>query len=65
MFHIVDTDNFGGDYPNESFVARDIPHKEMAMKMANALNGPDDNSWRPRYFMVVEDGYVLAPGFEP
>ena len=61
-FHIVDTDNYGGDYPNETFVAQNIPSKEMAQKMADSLNTYPD---QPRYFMVVEDGYVLAPGFEP
>lgn len=58
-YSIVDTDNFGRDYPNESFVAQNIPCKEMAKKMADALNTSPD---QPRYYQVVEDGYVLVPG---
>lgn len=61
-FHIVNTDNFGGDYPNESFVAQNIPSRELAEKMADSLN---TNSKALRWYLVVEDGYVLQPGFEP
>lgn len=61
---IVNTDNYGGDYPNESFVNVYVGTKETAQIIADALNraaGPDS----PRYFKVVEPGYKLAPGFEP
>lgn len=64
MPKIVDTDNFGRDYPNERFVAVGIPSKEMAQIMCKALNqqtGPDSQ----RYYFAVEDDYVLVPGFEP
>lgn len=61
-YHIVNTDNFGGDYPNESFVAQNIPSREIAEKMADSLNTHAD---APRWYLVVEDGYVLVPGFEP
>jgi len=61
---IVDTDNFRCDYPNERFVAENIPSKEMAETMCQALNrqGGDDS---PRFYFVAEDNYVLVPGFEP
>ena len=63
MFRIVNTDNFGGDYPNESFT-NDGPFetKELAQARADELN---DHDYNPRYFKVVEMPYELAPGFEP
>jgi hypothetical protein len=63
MSRIVDTDNFGGDYPNERFVLGIMSH-EHCQKIADVLNeasGP--NAYR--YYKVVEDDYVLEPGFEP
>jgi len=60
---IVDTDNFGGDYPNEKFLLWPM-RKEAAEKIATILNvetGPDS----ARYYKVVEDDYVLVPGFIP
>ena len=60
---IVDTDNFGGDYPAERFVLGYFS-EDIAKRIADALNeaaGP--NAFR--YFKVVENDYVLAPGFEP
>lgn len=61
---IIDTDNFGGDYPDESFIAINIVSKRHAEIMCNALNddtGPNCS----RYYKVVEDDYRLVPGFEP
>jgi hypothetical protein len=60
-WHIVNTDNFGRDYPDESFVARNIKSKEDADIMTNALNS--GGSMSSRYYKVVEDGYQLQPGF--
>lgn len=60
---IVDTDNFGGDYPNERFLLWPM-RRELAEKIASLLNeeaGRDAS----RYYKVVEDDYVLEPGFEP
>lgn len=64
MYRIVNTDNFGGDYPNESFTD-DGPFEtvEAAQQRADELNTDDPNA--PRFFMVVTDGYELLPGFEP
>lgn len=64
-YRIVETDNFGGDYPDESFVNIDpIYKKEDAEAIAKAINAafPEDHR---RYWKVVEDSYELVPGFEP
>jgi len=63
-WHIVNTDNFGRAYPNESFVARNIKSKENADIMARALNA-NGNENSSRYYKVVNDGYQLEPGFTP
>jgi hypothetical protein len=60
---IIDTDNFGGDYPNEKFhlfsmsagAAQDI------CGILNAERPPDSDRW----FRAVEDDYKLQPGFTP
>ena len=62
-YRIVDTDNFGGDYPNEKFVGGVFARKENAQRRADRLNGGSDLN--PRYFKVVELPYKLQPGFEP
>ena len=63
-WHIVNTDNFGRDYPNETFTCKDFTNEGDARMCAVALNG-DPNAWSSRFYKVVEDGYVLKPGFEP
>jgi hypothetical protein len=61
---IVDTDNFGGDYPDEKFVL--WPMSEPAAKdIAQVLNTYFSSDTAPRYFKVVDNDYQLAPGFEP
>ena len=63
MARIVDTDNFGGDYPDEKFLLWVMP-KEDAERIAEILNNRSgDNS--ARYYKVVENDYKLQPGFEP
>jgi hypothetical protein len=61
---IVNTDNFGSDYPNESFVLHRM-NKDAAEEIAEVLNKHFSGPMAPRYWKVVEDDYVLAPGFEP
>lgn len=63
MPRVVDTDNFGGDYPNEKFVT-DVVSLEEAERIAAAHNDKMHDS-DPRYYQVVVDDYKLAPGFEP
>lgn len=62
---IVETDNFGGDYPNEEFIAINIPTIEMANVMAAALNTKYSGDDAREYYKVVEADYELQPGFEP
>lgn len=63
-FRVVNTDNFGGDYPNESFVGEEFAEQDEAQKYADKLNGPYAD-YLPRYNKVVELPYKLQPGFEP
>lgn len=70
---IVNTDNFGRDYPNESFfvdvsmplgVANAIVerlNKSLGHSEANSRYGREPD----RYYKVVSSEYVLQPGFEP
>jgi hypothetical protein len=63
---VVDTDNFGGDYPNERFVAFGMSERE-AQNFADAANKQMGEN-APRFLNVVKHiviSYVLAPGFEP
>lgn len=60
---IIDTDNFGRDYPNEKFLLWPMP-EWACQAIADILNreaGPDSH----RYYRVVPDDYELVPGFEP
>ena len=59
---VVDTDNFGGDYPDEKFVGEQMSREE-AEALADKLNGK--SLFAPRYYKVVPDDYILRPGFEP
>lgn len=61
---IIETDNFGGDYPDERDIAVGIRVRHNADVMCAALNY-DLGLYSSRFFRVVEDDYVLCPGFEP
>lgn len=66
---IVETDNFGGDYPDESFLLWPMP-ESAAKEIAGAINRAADSSgyatgMASRYWKVVPDDYTLQPGFEP
>jgi hypothetical protein len=62
---IIHTDNFGGDYPNEKFVDG-LPrlNKEKMKIICDAINKVIGEN-NPRFYRVVEDDYILQPGFEP
>ena len=60
---IVETDNFGGDYPDESFLLWPMP-EDKARAIAEAINAAGSMDSH-RYWKVVPDDYVLQPGFEP
>lgn len=62
---IIDTDNFGGDYPDEKVFIDRIPTKRLADKIAKAINDRFTGNYSPRYYVVKDDNYKLQPGFEP
>lgn len=63
---IVETDNFGGDYPDEKFVNLPWMNEEQARKVANVLNEAFSSYiGSSRFWLVVPDDYKLQPGFEP
>lgn len=64
-YRVVDTDNMGGDYPNEKFVGPEHATIKEAVDAAAELNERHDTRMAPRYYKVVESGYVLLPGFTP
>jgi hypothetical protein len=65
---ILNTDNFGSDYPNESFV-ENLPcplTERQAQLICDAINSVVQHpEQHPRYWRVVSDDYQLQPGFEP
>jgi hypothetical protein len=64
MAKIVETDNFGGDYPDERFVSLPQMTEAHAKKVVDAINsGFPENA--TRYWKVVPNDYTLRPGFEP
>jgi len=63
MFRIVETDNFGGDYPDESFAGPPL-NEEDANRIANDFNEAARKN-HPRFWKVVPVGYKLQPGFSP
>lgn len=65
IYGVVDTDNFGGDYPDEHFIVECVLKKSTAETIAKLLVDDIGGDDAPRYFKVVERGYKLQPGFEP
>jgi len=63
-FKIVESDNFGGDYPDESVLPLPFMTREHATSVAEAINGGFPNNM-PRFWRVVTGDYALKPGFEP
>ena len=63
-FRVVETDNFGRDYPNESFAVTHGLSRERAQTVADFLNERQGEAGQ-RFFKVVENDYKLEPGFEP
>lgn len=59
---IVETDNYGCDYPDEKFVNLPIMDEDTANYIAEVINNQLAND---RYWIVVNDDYELQPGFEP
>ena len=65
VYRVVETDNFGGDYPNESFEGPLMTYEEcervaeMFNTASHAAHGGN------RYYKTEHTSYKLAPGFEP
>lgn len=64
MARIVNTDNFAGEYPDESFVLHPM-RKEAAEAIAEVINKYESGDQCSRYWKVVADDYKLQPGLEP
>lgn len=62
---VVETDNFNGDYPDESYSGPAGLTEEQAKKRADQANNLWSGQHAPRYWKVVDDDYELLPGFEP
>ena len=65
LYRIIETDNYGRDYPNEKFVNLPFMSRESAEKVAACINEICSGDTADRYWKVVDSDYVLAPGFEP
>jgi len=61
---IVETDNYGRDYPNEKFVNLPSMDNETTNKIATLVNDYTGEH-SSRYWKVVENDYTLAPIFKP
>lgn len=65
VYRVVETDNFGGDYPNESFEGPCMTYEdcervaEIFNKAVNAEHGGR------RFYKTEHESYELEPGFEP
>lgn len=62
-FRIVETDNFDGDYPGESFAGPPLEEAD-ARRVADVFNAATGESSR-RFWKVEPVGYRLQSGFEP
>ena len=63
---IVETDNYGSDYPNEKFVnlpRMSVDDAHLVCKAINKACFKSDEA--PRHWIVVPDDYKLKPGLEP
>lgn len=64
-FIIVETDNFGGDYPDEKRVNLPSIEKGYANEICALINKIFSGPNASRYWKVESEDYKLAPGFEP
>jgi hypothetical protein len=63
VYRVVETDSFGGDYPDESFASPRMT-KEAAERLADTFNKAVGENY-PRFWKVEKEPYKLVPGFEP
>lgn len=66
LYRIVETDNYGRDYPDEKFAMpyamSELQAVEICLTINKVLNPHGHGN---RHWKVVKDGYQLEPGFEP
>jgi hypothetical protein len=62
---IVETDNFGGDYPDEKFVNLPFMDECQAEVLCEVINETLSGPSSQRFWKVVPNDYKLIPGFEP
>lgn len=64
-FRVIETDNFGGDYPDESWQSPELT--EQAANEVAALYNRERcaHASAPRFYRVVPSDYKLQPGFQP
>lgn len=55
---IVETDNFGGDYPDEKFLNIPSVELEHAKAIAAAINAAFSSGYR-RWWFIAEDDYQI------
>lgn len=62
QYRIIETDNYGGDYPNESFHGPRMTFEdcEATVEIWNKSTGPNAD----RYYRTVPTDYKLQPGQE-
>lgn len=66
IWKIVEGDNFGRDYPNETFVNLSPTTFEKAQSIANVINSIFcDHDQATRFWRVEHQDYGLQPGFTP
>lgn len=63
MYRVVNTDNFGSDYPMEWFVGEACSRKEAEV-LAKELNNKE-GPYSDRYHKVELSDYKLIAGFLP
>jgi hypothetical protein len=63
MMRIIDTDNLGGDYPDEKFHLF-VMSESAAEKICDIIND-ELGDFTTRYYKTVPDDYKLQPGFTP
>ena len=62
---VVETDNFGGDYPDEKFASPRLS-EGAAIEVAKIINSElCDHEHSSRFWKVVKLPYDLEQGFEP
>ncbi len=64
LYKIIETDNFGGDYPNEEWATPYLFSREDAAILRECFNSLLSGDRCPRYWREVPEDYELQPGQE-